>query len=43
MLEINLGEHKENSVATTTLTIDEPIEHTEVSCGCYQLVLRIIL
>jgi hypothetical protein len=27
MLEINLGEHKENSVATTTITIDEPVEH----------------
>ncbi len=34
MLEINLGEHKENSVATTTITVDEPIKHTEVSCGC---------
>lgn len=34
MLEINLGEHKENSVATTIITVDEPVEHTEVSCGC---------
>ena len=34
MLEINLGEHKENSVATTTITVDEPVKHTEVSCGC---------
>lgn len=34
MLEINLGEHKENSVTSTTITFDEPVEHTEVSCGC---------
>lgn len=34
MLEINLGEHKENSVATTIITVDEKVEHTEVSCGC---------
>ena len=40
MLEINLGEHKENSVATTTITIDEPVEYTEVSCGCLSTIFK---
>jgi hypothetical protein len=34
MLEINLGEYKENSTALYSFEFKEPIEHTEVSCGC---------
>jgi hypothetical protein len=34
MLEINLGEHKEESIVTHTFEFKEPVEHTEVSCGC---------
>lgn len=34
MLEINLGEHKENSTVSYSFEFKEPIEYTEVSCGC---------
>ena len=43
MLEINLGEHKENSVASTTITFDEPVEHTEVSFQIEMILLTITL
>lgn len=34
MLTIDLGEHKENEVVKHTIEFHEPVEFTDVSCGC---------